>query len=527
MQHVFSLGTVFRASPFVNYNHTPMQPPSPSPPPPPPPQQKLLIKLRVSDLSKRDSTPDDVDDAPSSTKRRGGGTGTRGKRRKVDGDDEARRGRGKGTRGRGRGRKSGLQQVLAIPGTPDSVSSTSTSLAPTPTPISTPTIAVPVDTPDIDPALLATAPRRPLPTRAFPVQPAPKTTAVAAISTPDWSRRKTRSWAVQWREIKGVGGGSWWVRSWVGSNDSEYASDPARITSSLARPAKIRKSDSATRLAPTPATPKSKKEPLMGQFKEKQPEKQDDPMPVSIPALPPVPLPAPLRVATSSLRDVPRAWDDEPRYRGPSYQVESDVRHEARDDAHVRYDRPDSNTRYRPDPESFARHRDTESRYPDERDAERFHDDRYDDRFRDSDRYERESSERFTQPRDRDAYYDARYRRDYDYSGASTPASTSGPELDRRLPLELNHRLAISMEPNGQITLEPARRAWSLNGKGKGRAVSENGDTPPPSLPLPPAPAPAPAPAPEPPASSSSARVRSASGYEQAAKDVEMELMGE
>lgn len=109
MQHVFSLGTVFRASPFVNYNHTPMQPPSPSPPPPPPPQQKLLIKLRVSDLSKRDSTPDDVDDAPSSTKRRGGGTGTRGKRRKVDGDDEARRGRGKGTRGRGRGRKSGLQ----------------------------------------------------------------------------------------------------------------------------------------------------------------------------------------------------------------------------------------------------------------------------------------------------------------------------------------------------------------------------------------------------------------------------------
>ncbi|KAG9102886.1 hypothetical protein FRC06_000880 [Ceratobasidium sp. 370] len=376
MQHVFSLGSVFRASPFVNYHHQPSptsmdgpaitpvpEPPKdPTPPPPPPPQQKLLIKLRVSDLGSKprpstsssaagdvDELVDDEDEPPApavTTKRRGGGAGTRGKRRKVDGsgapgtptsDDglsvawdssastsgtPAKRGRGKGSRGggtgRGRGgRKSGLQhQVLPIPipGTPDSAgelslrpaspSSESTSNnALTPTPISTPTIPIPTpslalppppsslstsaplqpqsSTPaEIDPALLATAPRRPLPTRAFPVQAAPKTTQPAianggAAGGMDSNRRKVRRWSMKMREVKGVGGGSWWVRTWVGSPESEYASDPARILSvptTLPRPAaapKPRKTDSS-RSIPTTSAPKIKVEvpapPPMGSF---------------------------------------------------------------------------------------------------------------------------------------------------------------------------------------------------------------------------------------------------------------------
>ncbi|KAG8692698.1 hypothetical protein FRC08_009586 [Ceratobasidium sp. 394] len=378
MQHVFSLGSVFRASPFVNYHHQPSptamdgpaitpipEPPkNETPPPPPPPQQKLLIKLRVSDLgtkprpSASSSTAGDVDEpvdgesepAPpvATTKRRGGGAGTRGKRRKVDGagapgtptsDDglsvawdssasasgtPAKRGRGKGSRGggtgRGRGgRKSGLQhQVLPvpIPGTPDSVgelslrpaspSSESTSNnALTPTPISTPTIPIPtsslalppgpssLSTPaplqpqpstpaEIDPALLATAPRRPLPTRAFPVQAAPKTTqpAITVNGGPaggmDLNRRRVRRWGVKMREVKGVGGGSWWVRTWVGSPESEYASDPTRILSvpttlprSSTTAPKPRRTDSS-RSIPTSSAPKIKLEvpapPPMGTF---------------------------------------------------------------------------------------------------------------------------------------------------------------------------------------------------------------------------------------------------------------------
>ncbi|KAG8740012.1 hypothetical protein FRC10_004852 [Ceratobasidium sp. 414] len=367
MQHVFSLGSVFRASPFVNYHHQPSptsmdgpaitpvpEPPKDlSPPPPPPPQQKLLIKLRVSDLGSKprpstsssaagdvDELVDDEDEAPPpvvTTKRRGGGAGTRGKRRKVDAsgapgtptsDDglsvawdssastsgtPAKRGRGKGSRGggtgRGRGgRKSGLQhQVLPvpIPGTPDSAgelslrpaspSSESTSNALTPTPISTPTIPIPtsslalppvsssLSTPaplqpqpstpaEIDPALLATAPRRPLPTRAFAVQAAPKTTQPAltvnggAGGGMDLNRRKVRQWGMKMREVKGVGGGSWWVRTWVGSPESQYASDPARILSvpttlprSSTTAPKPRKTDSS-RSIPTTSAPKIKVE---------------------------------------------------------------------------------------------------------------------------------------------------------------------------------------------------------------------------------------------------------------------------
>ncbi|QRW09046.1 hypothetical protein RhiLY_08045 [Ceratobasidium sp. AG-Ba] len=313
MQHVFSVGgnsITFRASPFVSYHHPAMEQPAPDPAPkeptPPPPQQKLLIKLRVSDLGtaagsskpKQNGTSDEDDERDEApAKRRGGGPGSRGKRRKVEqpatptSDDACdssasatptKRGRGgKGSRGggtgRGRGgRKSGLQhQVLPvpIPGTPDSAaelslrpaspSSESTSnVALTPTPISTPTIPIPVpnlpavaapaaqpSTPsEIDPALLATAPRRPLPTRAFPVQPAPKTTA----ATPtvgnggiDWNKRRVRRWGVKMREIRGVGGGSWWVRTWVGSPESEYASDPTRI---LSVPTTLPRSSSTTSL---------------------------------------------------------------------------------------------------------------------------------------------------------------------------------------------------------------------------------------------------------------------------------------
>ncbi|KAJ7597293.1 hypothetical protein C8J56DRAFT_919694 [Mycena floridula] len=66
----------------------------------------------------------------------------------------------------------------------------------------------------------------PLPTKPFPVQPPPKiATGFAPPITMDRSIRhaKVRTWRVANREIRGIGGGRWFARSWVGARDSEFS----------------------------------------------------------------------------------------------------------------------------------------------------------------------------------------------------------------------------------------------------------------------------------------------------------------
>lgn len=63
-----------------------------------------------------------------------------------------------------------------------------------------------------------------LPTRPFPVQPAPKVATGHAQTIPlDRSGKKVRKWRVANREIRGIAGGRWFTRSWVGEKHSEYA----------------------------------------------------------------------------------------------------------------------------------------------------------------------------------------------------------------------------------------------------------------------------------------------------------------
>jgi len=64
----------------------------------------------------------------------------------------------------------------------------------------------------------------PLPTKPFPVQPPPKIhSGFAPVMPLDKSGRKVRHWRVANREIRGIGGGRWFARSWVGEKESELA----------------------------------------------------------------------------------------------------------------------------------------------------------------------------------------------------------------------------------------------------------------------------------------------------------------
>jgi Wiskott-Aldrich syndrome protein len=67
-------------------------------------------------------------------------------------------------------------------------------------------------------------PRYPLPTKPFQVQPAPKITSGYAPTTPlDRTKGKSRRWRPAHREIRGIAGGRWFARTWVGERDSEFA----------------------------------------------------------------------------------------------------------------------------------------------------------------------------------------------------------------------------------------------------------------------------------------------------------------
>ncbi|KAF4623050.1 hypothetical protein D9613_002286 [Agrocybe pediades] len=65
----------------------------------------------------------------------------------------------------------------------------------------------------------------PLPTKPFPVQPPQKIpTGTAPLIPLDKSKKHVRHWREANREIRGIAGGRWLTRTWVGEKESEFAS---------------------------------------------------------------------------------------------------------------------------------------------------------------------------------------------------------------------------------------------------------------------------------------------------------------
>lgn len=68
----------------------------------------------------------------------------------------------------------------------------------------------------------------PLPTKPFPVQPPPKiATGIAAPTVLDKSGKPVRRWRQANREIRGIAGGRWFTRAWIGDKESEFANAQA------------------------------------------------------------------------------------------------------------------------------------------------------------------------------------------------------------------------------------------------------------------------------------------------------------
>lgn len=64
----------------------------------------------------------------------------------------------------------------------------------------------------------------PLPSKPFPVQPPPKMGTGFAPSIPlDKSGKPVRKWRQVHREVRGIAGGRWFVKSWVGEKESDFA----------------------------------------------------------------------------------------------------------------------------------------------------------------------------------------------------------------------------------------------------------------------------------------------------------------
>ncbi|KAF9270856.1 hypothetical protein L218DRAFT_983255 [Marasmius fiardii PR-910] len=64
----------------------------------------------------------------------------------------------------------------------------------------------------------------PLPTKPFPVLPPPKISSGFAPNLPlDKTKTRVRHWRVANREIRGIAGGRWFTRAWVGEKESEFA----------------------------------------------------------------------------------------------------------------------------------------------------------------------------------------------------------------------------------------------------------------------------------------------------------------
>ena len=65
----------------------------------------------------------------------------------------------------------------------------------------------------------------PLPSKPFAVQPPPKIgTGFAPVVHIDKTRKPVRRWRQAQREVRGIAGGRWFVKSWLGDKESEFAS---------------------------------------------------------------------------------------------------------------------------------------------------------------------------------------------------------------------------------------------------------------------------------------------------------------
>ncbi|KDQ63059.1 hypothetical protein JAAARDRAFT_365202 [Jaapia argillacea MUCL 33604] len=68
----------------------------------------------------------------------------------------------------------------------------------------------------------------PLPSKPFPVQPPVKIgSGFAPVLPLDKTGKKVRHWRLANREIRGIAGGRWFVHSWVGDKESDYAASTA------------------------------------------------------------------------------------------------------------------------------------------------------------------------------------------------------------------------------------------------------------------------------------------------------------
>lgn len=76
----------------------------------------------------------------------------------------------------------------------------------------------------------------PLPTKPFSVLPPAKIgTGFAPVVPLDRSNAKVRHWRIVNREVRGIAGGRWFAKAWIGDKESEYAAvsapSPAPIVS--------------------------------------------------------------------------------------------------------------------------------------------------------------------------------------------------------------------------------------------------------------------------------------------------------
>lgn len=77
-------------------------------------------------------------------------------------------------------------------------------------------------------------PSYPLPNKPFPVQPPVKIATGFAPSIPlDRSKKPVRHWRQANREIRGIAGGRWFIRSWIGDKESEYATAHAAAVAAI------------------------------------------------------------------------------------------------------------------------------------------------------------------------------------------------------------------------------------------------------------------------------------------------------
>lgn len=90
-------------------------------------------------------------------------------------------------------------------------------------PSSPPLISAPLmDEPNLENVPI---PVYPLPTKPFPVQPPQKiVTGPSPLLPLDKGGKRVRHWREANREIRGIAGGRWLARTWVGDKDSEHAS---------------------------------------------------------------------------------------------------------------------------------------------------------------------------------------------------------------------------------------------------------------------------------------------------------------